>query len=144
MQYTARDFLGFNNCQAVATDADGRCTLVEQSPWGQEGAYFDRIQRRLAVDIPGYALGPVPFRLSKDAVNVITAKKAASIRGRVIDWNGNAVAFGPIWFEYRNECAIETEVRRGPDGSLRVDRIMPGEPFRIRLRFGWPGRAAAQ
>ena len=91
VQFTAWDCWWNDNAQTVLTDAKGECTLFEQFLSGQQKKYYDGVRRWLTLDIPGYAVGPVPFRLKKNVVNVITAKEAACARGRIVDGNGNGL-----------------------------------------------------
>ena len=68
----------------MKTGANGECTLFEQFLSGQQKKYYVELRRELMTDIPGYACGPVPRRLKKGSVNVITAEGGASIRGRLV------------------------------------------------------------
>ena len=133
LTYSAWDLRGIDNRQTVATDRDGRCTLIEALRSGQQQQYYDNVRRQLTVDIPGYVVGPVPFGPKKGAVNTITAKKGASILGKFVDWNGNAVCDGGVQVEYRheNDCQTELFVNAAPDGSFAIERIMPGEPISL-------------
>ena len=132
IQFSAWDPRGHCNDQTVVTDAKGECTLVEEFLAGRDKAYYDWVRKILTLDIPGHAVGPVPFHLRKDAVNVITAKKGAAIHGKVVDWNGDAM-WDKVYLEYINEslCTSEFVVGVSPGGDFTIDRIMPGEPFRI-------------
>jgi hypothetical protein len=117
----------------VTTDRKGECVLVEKFlPWQTEG-YYNRVRRWLDADIPGYAVGPVSPQLKKDTVNVITAKPGATVRCKLIDGNGNAIYSG-ISLKYSSDRGSQLGELAGnctSDGSFAIDRIMPGEPFRL-------------
>jgi hypothetical protein len=121
----------YANEQTVATDDQGNCTLVEELLPGEKQKYYDGVARELTADIPGYAAGPLPFDLRKDKVNVITAKPAATIRGKLVDWNGNAVCDGgaAVGYDQDNYCSSSLHVKVAPDGTFEIGRIMPGEPL---------------
>ena len=121
----------YANEQTVATDRRGNCTLVEEFLPGEEQRYYDGVARELTADIPGYAAGPLPFDLRKGDVNVVTAKPAATIRGKLVDWNGNAVCGGGagVGYHHDNYCSFSLGVKVVPDGTFEIGRIMPGEPL---------------
>ena len=135
LRYSAWDQVYTGNQQIVATDSDGNCTLVEELLPGQEKKYYDNVLRWLHVDIPGYAVGPVRFRPKKQTANIITAKAGGTIRGKFIDWNGNAQCGERIDVVYGDrrdkDFAEELSVSAAPDGTFAIGRIMPGEPMRL-------------
>ena len=122
--------------QTVATDRLGNCTLAEYLLSGLREKDHEGVQRVLTVDIPGYAVGPVPCDLKKGTVNIITVQKGAAILGKLVDWNGNAVCYGDVEAVYRNanHWSSELDVTTAPDGTFAIGRIMPREPVRLR---GW-------
>ena len=85
LRYSASDGHGTTHDDTVSTDADGTCRLVDKLFPRRPKSYYDGVRRQLYVDIPGYASGPLRFRPQKGAVNVITAPKPATIRGRLVE-----------------------------------------------------------
>ncbi len=120
------------NYQVVRTDADGKCTLTEELLSGQNSDYYARVQRWLTLDIPGYAVGPMSFNFKTNELNVVTAKEGARVCGRVIDWNGNPFRRRVrVVYRNKNHVSFELYVLSDPEGYFVIDRIMPGEPFKL-------------
>lgn len=122
------------NMQTVLTDAGGNCTLTEELLAGKGQEYYDDLQRRLTLDVPGYSVGPVLFNLRTGKVNVITAKPGATVSGKLVDWAGRAVR-QRIHVEYcrPNYVAFELDAQLTLEGRFLIERIMPDEPFRLRV-----------
>ena len=141
LTYSAWDRYGIaNNQQTVATDNHGDCTLFEQLLSGQEREYYDSVRRQLYADIPGFAFGPIRCHLKRDMVNIITAKNAATVVGKMVDWNGNPECGGSVEASYWNATTPPNfGLGVAPDGTFSVERIMPGEPFGVSGHgtFGW-------
>lgn len=137
VMYGAYDGFEGNN-QVVVTDKDGTCTLVEELLKGKEQAYYDGVRRSLTLDVPGYAVGPVtPLKLRTEGVNAITAQAGAAVTGKVLDWNGDAFR-ARVSVRYKNPsgCSFELDVYPDPLGNFTIQRIMPGEPFRLCVSKG--------
>jgi hypothetical protein len=136
LMFTAYDGFVGNN-QIVRSDPTGTCMLIEELLLGQEPKYYAQVRKWLTVDIPGYAVGPVPFTFKTNEVNIIKAREGARIRGHVVDWNGNPFRqrLG-VQYQNRNSVTFELDVYPGPDGGFVIERIMPGEPFRLCLHRG--------
>lgn len=130
------DFEG--NSQTVLTDAEGTCTLLEELLGGRKPAYYDGVRRTLTLDVPSYAVGPVtPLKLRNDGVNVITAQAGAAISGKVLDWNGNPFRQRlTVRYKNPNSCSFELDAYPDPHGNFTIQRIMPGEPFRLWVSNG--------
>jgi len=136
LMFMAYDGFVGNN-QIVQCDPAGTCTLVEELLSGREPKYYAQVRKWLTVDIPGYAVGPVPFALKTNEVNIVKAREGARIRGRVLDWNGNPFRqrLG-VQYQNLNGVTFELDAYPAPDGRFVIERIMPGEPFRLRLHKG--------
>ena len=136
VQFTAWDQNWNDNTQTVLTDKKGECVLFESLLSGENKKYFDGVRRWLTLDIPGYAVGPVPCRLQKHVLNIITAKEAACVRGRIVDGNGNGLRAAPE-VRYANDNDISFEfsfLEAAPDGTFEIGRRdSPGEPFWLTL-----------
>jgi len=120
------------NQQTVVTDRNGVCILTEELLADRGKEYRSGIIRSLTLDVPGYWVGPVSHDLKTTEVNRITVQPGASISGTLTDWNGNAFR-QRISVEYRkrNHVSFELSVYPAPDGTFTIDRIAPGEPFRL-------------
>jgi hypothetical protein len=136
LKFTSYD--GFEgNDQVVATDEKGFAELVEEHLKNRTTWYYNHINRWLSIDIPGCAAGPISAGdLKADRLNVITACPAASVSGKVVDWNGNAVR-AQVKLDYeRSAPSLLSDAPTAPDGTFMFSRILPGEKFRVRAWVG--------
>ena len=131
LDYTAEDRDDHTlNAQVAETGRDGECTLVEELFPGKDVKYYESVRRQIVVDIPGYAAGPVLCNLRKDAVNTIVAREAATLVGKLTDWNGDPECDGGAGFFYDDVTGAHgRSAKAAPDGTFTIDRIMPDAPF---------------
>lgn len=120
--------------EAVMTNDQGLAEL--HYPVSRPAARLtdDRVRRRMSVDIPGHAIGPVPFDLTPGKTTTITAVRGSSLSGVMTNSEGKPMPVAMrVAYLGDNGFLGWFHVVPDMDGRFTIDQLMPGVPFRLHL-----------